>query len=103
MPIDYKFYPKDWKLISQAIIKNQNNICYFCPAENHKSHWKTGSKVVLTTHHIDGNLKNNSRYNLIALCQRCHLRLDLEKHLSKRFKIDKNYWIKKVKQGKLDL
>ena len=98
MPINYKLYPKDWNLISKAIIKKQNGICYFCPAENYKPHWKTGSKVILTTHHIDGDLKNSSRYNLIALCQRCHLRLDMEKHFSKRVKIDKNYWLNKVKQ-----
>jgi 5-methylcytosine-specific restriction endonuclease McrA len=98
MPINYKNYPKEWKIISKAIIKKQDNKCYLCPAENYKPHWKTGSKVILTVHHIDGNKKNSSKYNLIALCQRCHLRLDLERHLSKRIKIDKKYWINKVKQ-----
>ena len=97
MPIDYKEYPVDWKLISKEIIKLQKNTCYFCPAENYKPHWKTGSRVVLTTHHIDGDKNNNSKQNLIALCQRCHLRLDLERH-QKRFGINKHYWEEKVKQ-----
>ncbi|MDR3243269.1 MAG: hypothetical protein LBT79_00810, partial [Elusimicrobiota bacterium] len=37
---------------------------------------KTNSKVVLTVHHCDFNPQNNEPYNLFALCQRCHLRLD---------------------------
>ena len=98
MPIDYKNYPKDWKLILKAVIKNQKDTCYFCPAKNYKKHWKTKSKVVLTVAHLDGNINNNSKFNLRALCQRCHLRIDLEQHFCKRLKIDKDYWIKKVKQ-----
>jgi hypothetical protein len=41
-------------------------------------------KIVLTVHHIDGNKKNNSKQNLISLCQKCHLRLDLAKHMANR-------------------
>lgn len=100
MPIDYKQYPLDWKLISKGVIEKAKGHCELCDAENYKPHWKTKSKVVLTVHHIDFDKNNNSRYNLIALCQRCHLRLDLERH-HKRFSPDKEYWIKKVKQGKL--
>lgn len=76
MPVDYKKYPENWKEIRKRILNRANNRCELCNAENGKSHWKTGSKVVLTIHHIDGNVKNNQNCNLIALCQRCHLRLD---------------------------
>jgi len=41
-------------------------------------------KIVLTIHHIDGNINNNDKHNLIALCQRCYLRLDLPYKLKKR-------------------
>ncbi len=98
MPINKKEYYKDWDLISLAVRKKAKNLCELCGTENKKSHWKSGSKVVLTVHHIDGKKRNNSCQNLIALCQRCHLRLDLEKHHSKRFKINKHYWEEKVKQ-----
>jgi 5-methylcytosine-specific restriction endonuclease McrA len=101
MPIDYKKYPKDWKKISKAVIEKAGNRCKLCNAKNHEPHWKTGSEVVLTVHHIQDDLYNCSKYNLIALCQRCHLILDLEKHVSKKTKIDKNYWIDKVKQQRL--
>jgi len=36
------------------------------------------TKIVLTVHHRDGQPENNQRGNLIALCQRCHLRADRE-------------------------
>jgi hypothetical protein len=101
MPIDYNDYPCDWKLISKAVIRLAKDKCELCNAENYKPHWKTKSKVILTVHHIDGDKYNCSKYNLIALCQRCHLKLDLEKHLGKRIQVDKNYWIEIVKQKEL--
>lgn len=76
MPIDYREYHKEWKKISREVKERAGWGCELCPARHGEPHWKTGSRVVLTVHHIDGDKKNNSRHNLIALCQRCHLRLD---------------------------
>jgi len=84
MPCDYSEYPDNWKQIRATILNRAGNHCELCDAENHKPHWKTGSKVILTIHHIDRDRKNNNPLNLIALCQRCHLRLDLQYHLKKR-------------------
>jgi len=84
MPMNSKHYPKDWKSISKRIILRAENHCELCEAENGKPHWKTGSKVVLTVHHINFDKMDNSKYNLIALCQRCHLRLDLARHIANR-------------------
>lgn len=89
MPINYKDYNKDWKEISKTVIANAKNNCELCFARNHEPHWLTESTVVLTVHHIDFDKTNNTRVNLIALCQRCHLRLDLGLHLKNR-KINKN-------------
>jgi 5-methylcytosine-specific restriction endonuclease McrA len=100
MPMDKKNYHPSWDLISKAVRLKANDKCELCHADNGENHWFTGSKVVLTVHHIDRDKKNNSRQNLIALCQRCHLRLDLEYH-HKRFGINKHYWEDKVKQTKL--
>ena len=88
MPIKNKsLYPRNWKEISNRIrFGRAKSKCELCDAEHDKPHWKTGSRVVLTVHHIDGDKNNNSEYNLIALCQRCHLRLDLEKHIKNRQK-----------------
>jgi len=78
MPCNYKDYHPQWKTISKGIIKNRaGNHCELCNAENGKPHWKTGSKVVLTVAHIDQDKMNNKPYNLLALCQHCHNRIDL--------------------------
>lgn len=91
MPINYKNYPKNWKLISKRIrtrSASDDGIvkCELCGAENYKPHPYTNSKVIITVHHIIPDLNNNSDENLIALCQRCHLRLDLPLKLAKRQK-----------------
>jgi len=85
MPCDYKEYHPQWKIISRDIIKNRaGNRCELCNAENGKPHWKTGNKVVLTVHHIDGDKTNNKPYNLLALCQRCHNKLDMPMRIKNR-------------------
>jgi hypothetical protein len=108
MPCNYKEYPKNWKWISSQIIKDAGDRCELCYAQNgaeivriksNKYPWNFAHevepsirnefgikviKVVLTVHHIDSDKKNNSKQNLIALCQRCHLRLDLQKHMKNR-------------------
>ena len=71
-----KLYPKNWKQISWEVRAQAGNMCELCDAKNGEPHPITKSKVVLTVHHLDFNPKNNERYNLMALCQRCHNRLD---------------------------
>lgn len=105
MPINYKEYPENWKWLSRQVIADAGNKCELCYAPNHeyivrldKKHthpWGpikerillTGEKpvkIILTVHHIDGDKQNSKKQNLIALCQRCHLRLDLLKHMRNR-------------------
>jgi 5-methylcytosine-specific restriction endonuclease McrA len=102
MPADYRRYPKQWREISQKARRLAGNRCELCSAPNltfvvrdsstlhpwryavHQVPAAGRTKIVLTVHHIDGNPANNSRHNLIALCQRCHLRLDRERHIKTR-------------------
>jgi 5-methylcytosine-specific restriction endonuclease McrA len=84
MPIDYKKYPHNWKDIRKCVLHRANHKCELCDAKNYNPHWKTGSKVVLTIHHIDFDVKNNKPYNLIALCQRCHNKLDMPYRIKNR-------------------
>ncbi len=71
-------YPKDWKAISQAVRDRAGNRCEGspafpdCRAANGQSHPVTGSKVVLTTAHLDHTPENCEPENLKAWCQRCH-------------------------------
>jgi predicted HNH restriction endonuclease len=76
VPINLKNYPSNWKDISWQVRCRGGWRCEICDAEHGKPHPVTGSKVVLTVHHLDFNVKNNLEYNLISVCQRCHHRLD---------------------------
>jgi 5-methylcytosine-specific restriction endonuclease McrA len=100
MPCNYKEYPDNWKWLSAQIIKDAGNKCELCYAPNgvtvnrskssqypwEMAHQDGGKEtvIVLTVHHIDSNKQNSKKQNLIALCQRCHLRLDLQKHMKNR-------------------
>jgi len=76
-------YPKDWKEISHRIrFDRAKGVCEFCRiAEHGKLHPITGSKVVLTTAHLDDPIENCSDENLAAMCQKCHLTYDLPRHM----------------------
>lgn len=77
MPIDYKKYHPRWRKISYFIRAYRAKWkCEWCGAINGFAHPITKSTVVLTVAHLDHNIKNNSFFNLAALCQRCHLRYD---------------------------
>lgn len=84
MPCDYKKYHPNWKSIRIGVLMRAENKCELCDAENYLPHWKTGSKVILTIHHINFDKNDNDPLNLIALCQRCHLRLDIREKIKKR-------------------
>jgi len=80
---DVKGYHPKWKLIRRLVLKRAGNCCEgspvypLCMVVNGSEHPVTGSKVVLTIAHMDHDKTNNRFLNLRALCQRCHLRLNL--------------------------
>lgn len=82
MPFDLKDYPADWPAISYAVKVEQRWCCAGsprypnCRAVHFEPHPVTGSRVVLTTAHLDHNPMNCARENLRAWCQRCHLAYD---------------------------
>ena len=94
-PENRALYPDDWNDISMRIrfIRAQNR-CECdgrcdghdepCTAVNREPHPITGSKVVLTVAHLDHNPTNNDDRNLMAMCQRCHLRYDRHLHAANR-------------------
>lgn len=43
------------------------------PCDERCTHPRDGKMRVLTVHHLDGNKANNRWWNLLALCQACHL------------------------------
>lgn len=111
MPFKRDEYNDQWDLISRAIIKRANNKCELCYAPNHTfiirqnnnflHPWRVltdfyvaensepeitpkPTLIILTVHHINHDKSDNSDANLIATCQKCHLRLDLWYHLRNR-------------------
>lgn len=98
MPCDYKKYPVGWKLLRDTVIWKAGNACDLCGGKNGGKQWKTGSTIVLTVHHVNFNVSDNRPYNLLALCQRCHNKLDMP------FRVDNrrnNVRVLRTKFGKL--
>lgn len=85
MPVDYKEYGKGWKELSLKIrFGRAKGRCEQCGAEHGKPHPETGSIVILTTAHLNHNIKDNRKKNLAALCQKCHLNHDRQYHIYNR-------------------
>ena len=63
-------YPGDWEEIAHSIKDAAEWQCERC-----KHHHDVDSGHVLTVHHLDGDKANCRKWNLAALCQRCHLKI----------------------------
>lgn len=82
-PENRRRYPSDWKTISLAIKERAGWRCEGspaypdCRAKHGEPHPITGSKVVLTTGHLDHTPEHCQPENLKSWCQRCHNTYDL--------------------------
>lgn len=80
-------YPKDWKAIVEQVRERSGNSCEGspafpdCRAANGEPHPVTGSRVVLTTGHLDHTPETRCLSKLRHWCQRCHLVYDREHHV----------------------
>jgi hypothetical protein len=63
-------YPADWPVIAWNIKTEAGWQCEHC---HHPHDTKAG--YMLTVHHLDITKDNCDWKNLVALCQRCHLRI----------------------------
>lgn len=61
-------YPKNWPEIALRVKRAANWRCARCNAPHAFEPGK-----YLTVHHFDGDKANSARWNLIPLCQTCHL------------------------------
>lgn len=86
MPMDRSKYPSNWDEIRAQVNLRSGGMCEGspayreCRAKNGEPHPVTGSRVVLTTAHLNHDTSDNSMSNLSALCQRCHLTHDAAHH-----------------------
>lgn len=86
-------YPVNWKAISRRVRFGRAQGRCECEGEcglhtttgrctevhGQPAKWAKG-RVVLTVAHLDHNPVNCADENLKAMCQRCHLRYDVEHH-----------------------
>jgi len=94
-------YPANWKEISARIIERAKHRCELCFAPNaemvyrntdgrwHLHKWEADMrpvKIVLTVAHLDPTYSCHDDACLLALCQRCHLKIDihLRRHKGKK-------------------
>lgn len=61
-------YSTEWEAIASRVKDDAGRRCVRC---GHPHDPKAGR--TLTVHHFDGDRSNNRRWNLMALCQACHL------------------------------
>lgn len=89
MPWNRKDYPTDWEEIRARILERADNRCEFCGVVNHslvKRKTDKLTKIVLTIAHLDHDKENHKVTDdrLKALCQKCHLQLDMPHHVNNR-------------------
>lgn len=100
MPIDYKRYPKHWEELRKQVLERAKNKCEFCGVKNYAHGYRTSNgefmycsspgiktfTIVLTIAHLDHDEENENVTidRLAALCQRCHLRYDVEEKKRRR-------------------
>lgn len=87
-------YPPDWKDISKAVREAAGWRCVRC---SHPHEPETG--YCLTVHHADMNPSNNRWWNLLPLCQRCHLQIQAKVIMERVWMFEHSAWFKPYVAG----
>lgn len=82
-------YPKDWNDISKAVKDAAEWKCVRC---NHPHDIPAG--YMLTVHHLDMNCSNCAWWNVISLCQKCHLIIQAKVILERDWMFEHSDWFK---------
>lgn len=82
-------YPPNWPEIAAQVRAEAGDKCERCRHDN-----DTTSGHTLTTHHLDGDKANCARWNLAALCQRCHLKIQGRVFLPQCYMFEHSEWFK---------
>ncbi len=97
MPIDLSRYPSNWRDFALQVKAAAGWRCEQC---RHPHAPKVGYS--LTVHHIDGNPRNSCTWNLVALCQRCHLSLHRRQLVGQFwFEFAKPAWMRRRDQERI--
>ena len=82
-------YPENWAEIARAIKDAADWKCVRCAHPHDVS-----SHHVLTVHHLDMDPGNNELWNLAALCQRCHLRIQSKVDFHQQYMLEHTPWMR---------
>ena len=87
-------YPPDWKEIANSVKDLSDWRCVRC---DHPHERITGH--VLTVHHLDLNPANCRWWNIPALCQKCHLRIQAKVIMERTWYLPHSDWFKPYVAG----
>lgn len=87
-------YPENWPEIALRIKEAAGWKCERC---THDNDFET--QHVLTVHHLDGDKSNCADWNLAALCQRCHLKIQGRVVFFQDYLFPHTPWMKKHVEG----
>jgi 5-methylcytosine-specific restriction endonuclease McrA len=87
-------YPANWPEIARKIKDEAGWKCVRC---GHPHDIEAG--YMLTVHHLDLNKGNVAWWNLAALCQRCHLRIQAKVEMERPYMFEHSEWFKPFVAG----
>lgn len=87
-------YPEDWNLIARQVKEAADWHCIRC---GHHNDVTTGH--VLTVHHWDMDKSNCRWWNLLPLCQRCHLAIQARVDPNQPYFLEHTDWLKLYAAG----
>ena len=87
-------YPPDWPTIAQATKDAAEWRCIRC---GHRHDPETG--YALTVHHLDLSPANCAWWNLVALCQRCHLQIQHKVVMERPWMFEHSEWFRPYVAG----
>lgn len=88
-------YPADWPDIARQVKDAADWHCIRC---GHAHEPPAG--YTLTVHHIDLDKSNCRWWNLAALCQRCHLRIQAKVDVKQVYAFEHTEWFKPYVAGR---
>lgn len=80
-------YPENWLEIADRVKRDAGNRCERCGRYNDHD-----AGYTLTVHHLDCDKSNCQRWNLAALCQRCHLKIQGKVNIFQTYMFEHSPW-----------
>lgn len=87
-------YPADWPEIARLVKDAAKWYCVRCAHPHQREGW-----YILTVHHWDGDKANCRWWNLLALCQRCHLKIQATVNPDQPYLFEHSEWCKPYAAG----